>query len=256
MTYIMLVHSLTLPEAYLHLHLESKRAFFVYPQDLAVLRRIEDRLAQDRRLRSAPVGHLEPAHAVHGQGKWKGGWGLSWSVPKEVQAAEDKKARDRVETIKRNSAWFNVSLLLFGLLRESRLMRLFTESLLRGKLPLQDRRLPLPRQPQSRVQPSDASRSRCVLLPLSLKLSSDQVRSSLSQASRTSSLSANRPSSLPLRLQHRSTLTPIITITTIMRTPRTLLRPTPSSTTSSRRAGFRSSTCSRSATTASRPFDQ
>ncbi|CED84651.1 Dual specificity phosphatase [Phaffia rhodozyma] len=48
LAYIMCCHELSLPEAYLHLHLESKRCFFVYPHDLPLLRKIEELLASDR----------------------------------------------------------------------------------------------------------------------------------------------------------------------------------------------------------------
>ncbi|THH04917.1 hypothetical protein EW146_g10043, partial [Bondarzewia mesenterica] len=45
---LMSVRGLTLPEAYLELQVAKKRSFFVYPADIGVLKRVEQKLAKDR----------------------------------------------------------------------------------------------------------------------------------------------------------------------------------------------------------------
>ncbi|WWC69001.1 uncharacterized protein I206_102937 [Kwoniella pini CBS 10737] len=49
LSYIMSSLSCSLPEAYLHLQINSKRSFFLYPSDKPLLRKIDARLTQDRR---------------------------------------------------------------------------------------------------------------------------------------------------------------------------------------------------------------
>ncbi|WOO78923.1 Dual specificity protein phosphatase PPS1 [Vanrija pseudolonga] len=52
LSYIMSALGVSLAEAYLHLQLHAKRSFFLYPTDKPLLRRIEARLAQERRDRN------------------------------------------------------------------------------------------------------------------------------------------------------------------------------------------------------------
>lgn len=49
LAYIMSSLSISLPEAYLHLQLSAKRSFFLYPSDKPLLRRVDARLAADRK---------------------------------------------------------------------------------------------------------------------------------------------------------------------------------------------------------------
>jgi dual specificity MAP kinase phosphatase len=68
---------LSLPQAYLHLHLVSNRSFFVYPFDVGLLMRIEHKLEEGRSGRKAtpPVSAARP----HQTGsKWKP-WGLGFA---------------------------------------------------------------------------------------------------------------------------------------------------------------------------------
>ncbi|KAL6301135.1 hypothetical protein BKA93DRAFT_487880 [Sparassis latifolia] len=50
---LMALRGISLPEAYLVLQVEKRRSFFVYPNDLSVLRRVEQRLEKDRAARDA-----------------------------------------------------------------------------------------------------------------------------------------------------------------------------------------------------------
>ncbi|KAL1410199.1 tyrosine/serine/threonine protein phosphatase pps1 [Vanrija albida] len=52
LSYVMSALGVSLAEAYLHLQLQAKRSFFLYPTDKPLLRRIEARLAQERRDRN------------------------------------------------------------------------------------------------------------------------------------------------------------------------------------------------------------
>ncbi|WWD16740.1 hypothetical protein CI109_101171 [Kwoniella shandongensis] len=52
LAYIMSSLSISLPEAFLHLQLVAKRSFFLYPSDKPLLRKIDSRLAADRRSRA------------------------------------------------------------------------------------------------------------------------------------------------------------------------------------------------------------
>ncbi|KAL7414584.1 hypothetical protein BDY24DRAFT_414300 [Mrakia frigida] len=120
LSYIMVAHSLTLPEAYLHLHLHAKRAFFVYPHDLNLLRRVEERLLQERRL-NAPSVVLPPSAPMPPVMKWKSGWGLgNWgrgeknassssSGPSPQQMALTVRIgrEERAAEIEKNGLWFN-----------------------------------------------------------------------------------------------------------------------------------------------------
>lgn len=88
---MMHAHSLGLPDAYLHLHLISGRSFFVYPHDLPLLRRIDDRLEKDARAATAS-STVQAQHASTPSTnslppttgpKWKsmlGGWKLGHST--------------------------------------------------------------------------------------------------------------------------------------------------------------------------------
>jgi hypothetical protein len=129
----MVAHHISLPEAYLHLHLHSNRAFFVYPHDVHLLRRVEERLAVDRKL-STPV-HAPSAVTASSPPaglmtlppvlKWKTGWGLgNWgradkgasstsaSDPQHDQpptlTVKVGKAAKEAE-IEKHNLWFNVS---------------------------------------------------------------------------------------------------------------------------------------------------
>lgn len=56
--------SLSLPEAYLHLQTKANRSFFLYPSDKPLLRRVDARLAQDRRAKAAKLVAATTASAT------------------------------------------------------------------------------------------------------------------------------------------------------------------------------------------------
>lgn len=120
-------HGLLLPEAYLHLHLDAGRSFFVYPHDLPLLRRIEDRLRTDARAVTAvaetaaaqQTRHSPAAATANGGGgggggqKWKnmlGGWklghyggeGSSGSSQQQHQQPPQAPAGHRAELARRH----------------------------------------------------------------------------------------------------------------------------------------------------------
>ncbi|VDC07621.1 unnamed protein product [Peniophora sp. CBMAI 1063] len=73
---IMAGKGLGLPEAYLELQVERRRSFFVYQSDLGVLRRVEAKLARERKI--AAAGEAHDAHAALGAPDGRSnvnGWG-------------------------------------------------------------------------------------------------------------------------------------------------------------------------------------
>lgn len=147
--YIMAVHNISLPEAYVHLHLHSRRSFFVYPHDLPLLRRVEEQLAHERLLVPAipatPTSRtslLSPFTAspaststsspqgstLAGAIRWKTGWTLGWKARDEQQqqqaamqvqssprneALSNARQEARQAEIRKHNAWFNVGCSLF-----------------------------------------------------------------------------------------------------------------------------------------------
>jgi dual specificity MAP kinase phosphatase len=126
------VHALTLPEAYLHLHLVAGRSFFVYPHDLPLLRRIEDRIATDARALASPAPSVQAQHSPSaasssssstsssigsGSQKWKsmlGGWKLGHygegsAAAMASRAEQERREREERELERRRShdVWFN-----------------------------------------------------------------------------------------------------------------------------------------------------
>ncbi|KAH9924110.1 hypothetical protein B0H21DRAFT_153462 [Amylocystis lapponica] len=65
LTLLMARAALPLPHAYLALQLNKRRSFFVYPADLAVLRRIEARFEKDRANDAADRGSPQPQQQMH-----------------------------------------------------------------------------------------------------------------------------------------------------------------------------------------------
>jgi dual specificity MAP kinase phosphatase len=55
LAYIMSSLSISLPEAFLHLQLNAKRSFFLYPSDKPLLRKVDARLAADRRSKALKI---------------------------------------------------------------------------------------------------------------------------------------------------------------------------------------------------------
>lgn len=107
----MCCHELSLPEAYLHLHLDSNRCFFVYPHDLPLLRKIEEYLVMDRLPKLTPTSPLETGFTEL-KSRLKHGWPASAS-PKARNSVTDAvsgrlvKEKKDYETRKHNT-WFNV----------------------------------------------------------------------------------------------------------------------------------------------------
>lgn len=96
LSYIMSSLSISLPEAFLHLQLNAKRSFFLYPSDKPLLRKIDARLAADRRAKAiklvsnvpsakstSPTSPSSPTHSSSSSGslssplssRWKS-WGF------------------------------------------------------------------------------------------------------------------------------------------------------------------------------------
>jgi dual specificity MAP kinase phosphatase len=66
LSYIMSSLSISLPEAFLHLQLHAKRSFFLYPSDKPLLRKIDARLAADRRAKAIKlVSNVPSAKSTH-----------------------------------------------------------------------------------------------------------------------------------------------------------------------------------------------
>lgn len=62
LSYLMYARQLSLPEAYLDLHLRADRSFFVYPTDIPVLKAVERLLQQERMVRRQSMPQVLDAH--------------------------------------------------------------------------------------------------------------------------------------------------------------------------------------------------
>ncbi|OCF45047.1 hypothetical protein I317_01098 [Kwoniella heveanensis CBS 569] len=87
LSYIMSSLSCSLSEAFLHLQLVAKRSFFLYPSDKPLLRRVDLKLAADRRAKAVKLVSNTAPHSSQptestGNGKssprWRG-WGIPFS---------------------------------------------------------------------------------------------------------------------------------------------------------------------------------
>jgi dual specificity MAP kinase phosphatase len=90
LSYIMSSLSVSLPEAFLHLQLNAKRSFFLYPSDKPLLRKIDARLAADRRAKAIKLVSSTPNSSPTGalSSRWKG-WGLG--LGKNGESPDPKK---------------------------------------------------------------------------------------------------------------------------------------------------------------------
>ena len=90
LAYIMSSISISLPEAFLHLQLNAKRSFFLYPSDKPLLRRIDDRLSADRRAKAiklvSSTPNSSPSSAL--STRWKA-WGMG--LGKHGDSPDSKK---------------------------------------------------------------------------------------------------------------------------------------------------------------------
>ena len=77
LAYIMSSLSISLPEAFLHLQLNAKRSFFLYPSDKPLLRKIDDKLSADRRAKAIKLVSATPNSSPSSglSTRWK-----SWSL--------------------------------------------------------------------------------------------------------------------------------------------------------------------------------
>ena len=78
LAYIMSSLSVSLPESFLHLQLNAKRSFFLYPSDKPLLRKIDERLAADRRAKAIKLVSATPTSSLCSSplsSRWKS-WGL------------------------------------------------------------------------------------------------------------------------------------------------------------------------------------
>lgn len=108
----MLANSISLPEAYIHLHLQSKRDFFVFAHDLPFLRKVEERILHEHVATYATSPALGSSLSVPPALKWKGGWSLgSWTWKEDGPASitSGLEAKERREAaIEKHAVWFNV----------------------------------------------------------------------------------------------------------------------------------------------------
>ncbi|ODO06333.1 hypothetical protein L198_01565 [Cryptococcus wingfieldii CBS 7118] len=92
LSYIMSSLSISLPEAFLHLQITGNRSFFVYPADKPLLRKIDARLANDRKAKavkflsatsisSSSVREAEERHPSSSP-RWRS-WGMTFGNKKE-----------------------------------------------------------------------------------------------------------------------------------------------------------------------------
>ncbi|KAL7419781.1 tyrosine/serine/threonine protein phosphatase pps1 [Cryptotrichosporon argae] len=88
LSYIMGALGLSLPDAYIYLHSTARRSFFLYPSDKPLLRRVEAKLAADRRDRAiksvrAPTGLAPGSPQTSPTSKWR-----SWAVFRSPERRE------------------------------------------------------------------------------------------------------------------------------------------------------------------------
>jgi dual specificity MAP kinase phosphatase len=107
LSYLMSSLSCSLAEAFLHLQLNAKRSFFLYPSDKPLLRKIDAKLAADRKAKALKVvstagagGGTElasPASSTSGSAspsRWKS-WGMGFASPDTRKDKEREKERER-----------------------------------------------------------------------------------------------------------------------------------------------------------------
>jgi len=87
LAYIMSSLSISLPEAFLHLQLNAKRSFFLYPSDKPLLRKVDARLAADRRAKAMKIVSTSPP--ASSPTRWKN-WSLGFGKG-EASVADGKQ---------------------------------------------------------------------------------------------------------------------------------------------------------------------
>jgi dual specificity MAP kinase phosphatase len=100
LAYIMSSLSISLPEAFLHLQLTAKRSFFLYPSDKPLLRKIDARLAADRRAKAIKLVSSTPSSAGSSpiSSRWKAwGFGGKGELGGSTASAEAKRAASTIE---------------------------------------------------------------------------------------------------------------------------------------------------------------
>lgn len=90
LAYIMSSLSVSLPEAFFHLQLKARRSFFLYPSDKPLLRKIDARLAADRRAKAIKLVSSSPTSNPSSplSARWKS-WGLG--IGKNGESPDPKK---------------------------------------------------------------------------------------------------------------------------------------------------------------------
>jgi dual specificity MAP kinase phosphatase len=86
LAYIMSSLSISLPEAFLHLQNQAQRSFFLYPSDKPLLRRVDARLAADRRAKAIKLVSTSPPPPS--PTRWKN-WGLGFGKPENGHATRE-----------------------------------------------------------------------------------------------------------------------------------------------------------------------
>lgn len=95
LAYIMSSLSCSLPEAFLHLQLQAKRSFFLYPSDKPLLRKVDARLAAERRAKAIKLVSTSPPPSS--PTRWKH-WGLGFGKL-ESGLGGDKQEGKKAKTI-------------------------------------------------------------------------------------------------------------------------------------------------------------
>lgn len=95
LAYIMSSLSISLPEAFLHLQLQAKRSFFLYPSDKPLLRKVDARLAADRRAKAIKlVSTVSTPPPSSSPTRWKH-WGLGFGKLESGLVSGDKTTGEK-----------------------------------------------------------------------------------------------------------------------------------------------------------------
>lgn len=108
LSYLMYSRELSLPEAYLHLQLQCKRSFFVYARELPLLKKIEEKLVAERKVREKQASKDRERHAEHGAeqagtARVKSRHGFGWSAGHGSAVVDDER-EEKTQSNKRQVA--------------------------------------------------------------------------------------------------------------------------------------------------------
>lgn len=105
LAYIMSSLSISLPEAYLHLQNNAKRSFFLYPSDKPLLRRVDAKLATDRRVKASKLvasvpPPSSPSSPTSGMSRWKN-WSLAFKSDSRPSSPSPEGEKRRTAEVAR-----------------------------------------------------------------------------------------------------------------------------------------------------------